>query len=155
MTGGTAKAKTTSQPGEETSVAPVDAASFEYVDSPTLAKLQGTWSAVKIVQDGQELPSFMCASGLRTATKNELKVTVAGQVVIHALMRLDESRDPVHIDYYHIAGPVKGIVQLGIMKWSGSDLCSYMSQPGAARPADFTCSPGSGHTFSQWRPAKK
>jgi uncharacterized protein (TIGR03067 family) len=130
-------------------------ADFAYTETPTLLKLQGEWTAVKIVQDGQELPAAMCAAGRRTAKQNELKITMAGQVMLHALVRIDENFDPMRVDYCHITGPVKGILQLGIMRWSGAEVCSCMAPPGAPRPTDFTCPPGSGHTLSQWRPAKR
>jgi uncharacterized protein (TIGR03067 family) len=145
VTGGTA------QPQSKPAVETISPADFLYVDSPTLARLQGDWSAVKIVQDGQELPAAMCAAGRRTAKKNELKVTMAGQVMLHALVRIDEKADPMHVDYCHLTGPAKGVVQLGIMKWLGAEMCSCMAPPGAPRPTDFTCPPGSGHTLSQWR----
>jgi uncharacterized protein (TIGR03067 family) len=93
-------------------------------------------------------------AGRRSAAKNELKVTMAGQVMLHALVRIDETTDPMQVDYCHLAGPVKGGVQLGIMKWVGGEICSCMAQPGAPRPGDFSCPAGSGHTLSQWRLAK-
>jgi len=146
--GGTAQ----SQSKSAETASPAD---FTYVESPALAKLQGEWSAVKIVQDGQELPAAMCAAGRRTADKNELKVTVAGQTMLHALLRIDEKEEPMHVDYCHLAGPVKGAVQLGIMKWLGAEMYSCMAPPGAPRPTDFTCPRGSGHTLSQWRLVKQ
>ena len=141
----------TATPRSKSIVETASPAEFTYVESPTLARLQGEWSAVKVVQDGQDLPAAMCAAGRRTAKKNELKVTMAGQVMLHALVRIDELADPVRVDYCHLVGPVKGVVQLGIMKWLGAEMCSCMAPPGAPRPVDFTCPAGSGHTLSQWR----
>jgi hypothetical protein len=62
----------------------VDSAAFEFVDSPTLARLQGQWVAVKTVRDGKDLPPAMLATGLRVATKNEVRISFAGQLIAHA-----------------------------------------------------------------------
>src|SRR5262249_34001739 len=67
VTGGTQTAANPSPP-------PEDSADFDFVESPTLTRLQGEWSAVKIVRDGQELPRMMLGTGLRSATKNEIKI---------------------------------------------------------------------------------
>ncbi len=147
VTGGTAAVRPPSPP-------PQSSAGFEFVESPTLTRLQGQWKPVKIVRDGQELPSLMLFAGLRTATKNELKITFAGQTMIHALVRLDESTDPRHVDYYNVDGECKDLIQHGLMEWSGDEACFCMAAPGHPRPGDFTCPSGSLRTFSQWRRKK-
>ena len=127
---------------------------FEFVECPTLARLQGEWAAVAIVRDGQELPQMMLRTGLRLATKNEIKISFGGQTMINALVRLDECTDPMHVDYYNVDGACKGATQLGLLKWIGDEACFCMAAPGHPRPTDFTCSSGSGRTFSQWRPKR-
>ena len=97
----------------------------------------------------------MTATGRRSAANNELKVTFGGQVMIHALVRIDESADPIQIDYHNLAKPVKGTLQLGIMRWIDEEACFCMGAPDQPRPTDFTCRAGSGQTLSQWRPARK
>jgi uncharacterized protein (TIGR03067 family) len=147
VTGGTAPA----------SVPPpsaADATGFDYVESPLLTQLQGNWSAVKLVRDGQALPKLMLFAGRRTAVKNEVKISFAGQTMIDARIRLDPTTDPVHIDYHNVGGLASGTIQLGIMKWEGDIACFCMGAPGQPRPADFTSEPGSGRTLSQWRKKK-
>jgi uncharacterized protein (TIGR03067 family) len=107
---------------------------------------------MRIVRDGQELPPAMLATGLRSATQNQVKVTFAGQLMVHALVRIDEGTDPIHIDYYNLGASVKGTLQHGIMKWVGDDACFNMADPAQPRPNDFTCRAGSGRTLSHWRP---
>ena len=126
-------------------------AEFSYVESPVLSRLQGTWTAVKIIRDGQELPAMMLRTGLRAATKNEIKISFGGQTMIHALVRLDERTNPVQVDYLNIGGAYNGTVQHGILKWEGEVPCFCMAAPGQPRPQDFACAPGDGRTFSQWR----
>src|SRR6202007_1178764 len=92
VTGGSQSARPQSPPTQ-------DCSGFDYVESPTLAKLQGQWTPTKIVLDGQELPKMMLGTGLRSAQANEVKISFGGQTMIHALVRLDESADPIHVDY--------------------------------------------------------
>jgi uncharacterized protein (TIGR03067 family) len=145
VTGGT-------PPVSEPLASPATTTGFDFMTSPTLTGLQGEWSAVKIVLDGRELPKAMLATGLRSATQHEVKITFAGQLMIHAQVRIDEGADPIHIDYCNLSGPAKGTVQHGIMKWAGDDAWFNMAAAGRPRPDDFNCPAGSGRTLSQWRP---
>jgi uncharacterized protein (TIGR03067 family) len=124
---------------------------FEHVPSPTLTKLQGEWGAVKINRDGQPLPKMMLWTARRSMSRNEVKISVGGQTIIHALVKIDEGAIPTQIDYCSMAAPCQGAIQLGLFKWDGDEACFCMGAPGGPRPADFTAPAGSGRTFSQWR----
>lgn len=130
-------------------------ADFEYVPSAMLERLAGEWSAVSLVRDGQALPAAMCKSGRRVAEKNEIRISFGGQIVIHALVRIDESVDPIRVDYYNLAGPTPGAMQHGIMRWEGAEPCFCMAAPGQPRPEEFAAPAGSGRTLSQWRLDRK
>lgn len=132
----------------------VDRNDFKPVASALLARLQGEWTAEKLVSSGQEIPSAMYSTGRRSVKDNEIKITFGGQMMIHALIRLDVGATPVEIDYLLLAGANKDLVQLGIMQWSGDVACFCMASPGQPRPADFECPPGSGRTLSHWRQIK-
>ncbi len=127
---------------------------FAFMPSPTLTKLQGEWGAVTINRDGQELPKMLLWTARRSASGNEVKITVGGQTIIHALVRINESMEPMQVDYYSIAAACPGAIQLGLFKWDGDEACFCMGAPGGPRPDDFSASAGSGRTFSQWRPKK-
>ena len=144
VTGGTASATPQLSPA-------LDCTGFEFVECPTLLRLQGQWTAVKIVRDGQSLPPMMLRTGIRVATKNEIRISFGGQIMIHALVRLDENTDPMHVDYYNTGGACKGTIQYGLLKWIGDEACFCMAAPGQPRPGDFTCPAASGRTFSQWQ----
>lgn len=138
------------------SPAPVeDKSAFTLRPSETLTRLQGEWSAERVVRDGQEMMWIMRKTGNRSAAGNEVKITFMGQLIIHALVRIDESASPVAIDYYNLAGPATDRVTLGIMEWQGDNACFCMAPPGQPRPADFECPPASGRTLSVWKPRKK
>ncbi len=147
VTGGTPPA-TAAKP----SSASADA--FAFVPSPTLTKLQGEWGAVRINRDGQQLPKMLLWTARRSASGNEVKITLGGQTIIHALVKINESTEPVQVDYWSIASACPGAIQLGLFKWDGGEACFCMGAPGGPRPDDFSASAGSGRTFSQWRPKK-
>jgi uncharacterized protein (TIGR03067 family) len=141
-------------PPQQAPIAMHDGSGFEYIASSTLTRLQGEWVAQKVVRDGQELPTMLSSTGRRSAKDNEVKVMFGGQVMIHALVRVDEQTNPMQIDYYNLAGPCKGSIQQGIMQWEDQVACFCMAALGQPRPTDFACPAGSGQTLSQWRPKK-
>jgi len=141
-------------PAPRPSPSPQDSAGFEFVESPTLTKLQGQWKPAKVVLNGQELPKMMLWTGNRSAEKNEITVIFGGQTMIHALVRLDESTDPMHVDYYNLDGACQGTIQHGLLQWIGDEVCFCMAATGHPRPGDFTCPAGSERTLSQWRRKK-
>lgn len=147
VTGGT-------PPAEQPKSPVADAADFAYVKGPTLARLQGDCAAVQVILDGKELPAAMVATGVRSGKGNEVRVTFGGQTMVQALVRVDESVDPVHIDYLIQRGPAAGQVQQGILKWAGDEVCIVMAGPGRPRPAEFASPAGSGITLSRWRPKR-
>jgi uncharacterized protein (TIGR03067 family) len=144
VTGGSLAA-TTLAPAAQTK------AGFDHAPSPLLRKLQGEWTPVEIVSDGGALPPTMLGMGYRLATKNEIRVVFGGRTMIHALVKLDPSTDPVAVDYYNLDGPIEGTIQHGIMRWVDGDVCFCMAPAGQPRPTDFTSSAGSGRTYSRWR----
>lgn len=128
----------------------MDPDSFRHVPSETLEKLQGKWSAVQIVREGHNLPGFMLKTAKRVASDNEIKITLGGITVIHALVRIDESQSPIHVDYGNIGGAAKGTVQLGIMEWRNDEAWFCMASPGHPRPTSFE-HPSNNVTLSVWK----
>jgi uncharacterized protein (TIGR03067 family) len=140
------------QAGEhESSSIEAEPTAFAHEPSETLGRLQGEWAAEKIFRDGQELPAFMLKTARRVAKENEVTVTVGGAVVVQALVRIDESATPIHIDYFGMAGSAKGAIQRGIMEWRGDTAWFCMGAPGDERPRAFECPAGSGTTLSAWK----
>jgi len=129
-------------------------AAFGYTPSETLTRLQGEWSTQELKRDGMKMPAAAMKTGRRVARENDIKIYFGGQLMIHALVRLNEATQPIEIDYFNLAGMSKGAVQLGIMEWRGEEVCFCMAAPGQPRPTDFTCDAGSGRTQSQWRPKR-
>lgn len=150
VTGGTRP-----RPAPETCGAPPAAsrADFGFMPSETLARLQGEWIATGMVHDGRALPAAMLRGARRVAKDNELRVTVGGQLMVHALTRIDATTVPIHVDYLHLGGAGQGRSQLGIIEWrDGGEIAVCMAPVGGQRPTDFTAPPGSGRMLTMWRP---
>jgi uncharacterized protein (TIGR03067 family) len=146
VTGGTRQPKRTSS---ETAAPPVDSTGFDATMTPLLQRLQGEWSAVSLIRDGEETKKEWLPYGSRVTAGNEMKVIFGGQVMAHARIRFDESVTPVAVDALNLAGSQKGKVSLGIMDWVGDDVRFVTAVPGQPRPTTFTA--GKGLTLSQWR----
>lgn len=146
VTGGEVSAATSASLGGS-----VDPSAFAMMPSVTLERLQGEWGATRLTIDGKDMPAMILKTARRVARDNTLKVTVGGQVVVDALVRIDERTTPMNVDYLCAGGAGKGAVQLGIMAWRGDEILVAMGRPGGERPGDFECPAGSGRTVSQWK----
>jgi len=62
---------------------------------------------------------MMLRTGRRSTVKNEVRITFGGQTIIHALMKFDETQQPVAVDYLHLGEMTKGVIQHGILQWQG------------------------------------
>ena len=142
-------ATSTPAPKMEKSVV-ASAAAFDVPMTPLLRRLEGEWSAVQLIRDGEEMRADWLPFGSRTMTGNEMKVVFGGQVMAHAKVRVDERAMPMAIDYFNLAGGGKGKISLGIMDWIGDDVRFLIAVPGQQRPTNFAA-PGKGQTLTRWR----
>ena len=140
----------TPQPSPFASVPREDPASFDGPMTPMLRALEGEWTPVELIRDGQPLPAHFLSLGSRTSTGNEVRVVFGGQAVVHAKVRVDDGVMPIAIDYLQLDGPQAGIVSRGILEWIGEEVRILMPAPGEPRPADFSAVPPGG-TLSRWR----
>jgi uncharacterized protein (TIGR03067 family) len=151
VTGGTRSSK--SNPNKTNAAAPVvDEPTFNVMND-TIRRLQGEWTPLELVQNGEAMRSDWLAFGQRIGTGTETKVVFGGQTMVHAKVRVDEGSRPMSIDYLYLAGRGKGQVSLGLLDWDGDEARFVMATPGEPRPADFTCATGSQRTLSRWRRA--
>jgi uncharacterized protein (TIGR03067 family) len=128
----------------------VDEAAFGMTMTPLLKQLQGEWTPVTLTTNGQPLAEAMLLFGSRTVTGNETKVIFGGQVMVHAKVRIDESRTPIGIDYLNV-GPGAKNVTLGIIDFDGDVVRFCMAPAGGSRPAEFSSEKGSGRILSEWK----
>jgi uncharacterized protein (TIGR03067 family) len=116
--------------------------------------LQGTWLMVSGAASGYSLPPEYVKSMRRVFTGAEVSVTMGQQLFFKATVLLDPAHSPKTIDYHMTGGPTAGAVQLGIYLIAGDTVRFCFAAPNAARPADFTTTPGDGRTLSTWVRAK-
>lgn len=128
----------------------IDPDAFGPRSSPVLQRLEGEWSAVRLVAKGEEMRADWLPHGLRTARGNEVKVVFGGRVMVHARVRIDDSATPIAIDYFHLEGGSQGNVSLGILEWIGEEVVFLMAAPGQPRPTSFSA-PSATDTLSQWK----
>jgi uncharacterized protein (TIGR03067 family) len=124
---------------------------FETTVTPTLQKLMGEWAPLELVTSGKPLETAYLPYGFRSHSGVETKVVFGGQTMVHAKVRFNEAAEPIEVDYLHLAGKGKGSISLGLFRWDGEDAVYCMGAPGAPRPSDFSCGPGSGRIFSRWK----
>jgi uncharacterized protein (TIGR03067 family) len=117
--------------------------------------LQGAWSMVSGVADGQPMPASMLKQMKRVCQGDETTTTMAGQIYIKAKFTIDPSKKPKTIDYQMTDGFTKGKTQLGIYEVDGETFKVCFASPGAERPTDFTSKPGEGRTLSVWTRDKR
>jgi uncharacterized protein (TIGR03067 family) len=120
-----------------------------------ITQLEGEWSMVSGIADGQPMPEQMVKTMRRVAKDGMTTVTTDDQIFMKAKFTIDPAKKPKTIDYQMTDGPTKGKTQLGIYQIEGDTVKFCFAKPDQARPTDFTSKPGSGWTSSVWKREKK
>jgi uncharacterized protein (TIGR03067 family) len=120
-----------------------------------LSGLEGEWSMVSGVANGQAMPKQMVQSGRRVAKDGETTITMGGRLYFKAKFSIDPSQKPKAMDYNMTEGPTKGKTHLGIYELDGDTVRFCFAAPGRDRPTDFTAKSGSQRTLSVWKRDKK
>ena len=128
-----------------------DSANFEATLTPCMARLQGEWLPLDLVNSGAPLQPSYLAYGSRIQAGVETKVVFGGQTMVHAKVRFNEGTLPIEVDYLNLAGKAKGSISLGLFLWDGDEAIFCIGAPGKPRPSDFGCEKGNGRTFSRWK----
>jgi uncharacterized protein (TIGR03067 family) len=139
---------------QATAPAPLPMVASEQFDASitaTLQKLQGEWLPLALITSGKPLEASYLPFGSRTHSGSETKVVFGGQTMVHAKVRFNETATSIEVEYLNLAGKGKGSLSLGLFRWDGEEAVYCMGAPGAPRPSDFSCEPGSGRTFSRWK----
>ncbi len=120
---------------------------------PDLAKLQGTWSTVSLINNGKTLTAEKPAENLPPKpgpvttlayAGDRWLVKVNGQTVATGVIRLDSGKSPKEIDILDESGTNNEKSQLGIYQLDG-DIYRYCLAPaGKPRPKEFASPEGSG-----------
>lgn len=141
----------TPQPPNSAPAVAANAGEFDLPLTPTLQRLQGEWTPLELITSGTPLQEAYLPFGSRSHSGVETKVVFGGQTMMHAKVRVNESSTPQQVDYLNLGGRSKGSISLGLCRWEGDEVIFCMGAPGAPRPGDFTCAPGSGRILSRWK----
>jgi uncharacterized protein (TIGR03067 family) len=147
VTGGTAQ----SHASAPAPAAPIDEGAFAMAITPLLEALQGTWRATALVRDGKAMPAEWLAFGTRVTAGNDVRVVFGGQTMLHARMRLDDTQQPVAVDYLNLSGAHARKISLGIMDWHNGEARFLIAAPGQDRPRNFDEPIDKASTLSIWR----
>lgn len=121
--------------------------------SEALRAIEGEWTLVFAVRDGQPLGADFVATGRRTLRDGVTTVRFRNQVFMQGTTRIDTTCSPHAIDYVLTGPPGRGKRQLGVWELDGEQLRICVAPPGRERPADFTTRLGDDRTLTVWRRA--
>jgi uncharacterized protein (TIGR03067 family) len=116
-------------------------------NAPPVSELDGEWFMVSCMQDGKPIDASFLKSARRVFRGNGTTLFAGRQVFMKSRFTVDASKTPHAIDYHDLR-------QHGIYQVTGGTLHTAVAGVGAARPADFSATPGDGRTVSQWKREK-
>jgi uncharacterized protein (TIGR03067 family) len=123
--------------------------------TPTPApELEGEWSMLSCIQNGERLPKAWTKYGKRMAAGDRITVSMNGQVMLKVRFTVDRTKQPNAIDYIIAVGPSAGQRQYGIYTLEGETLTTSIASLGSPRPKDFTATAGDGRLVTSWRRVK-
>ena len=114
-----------------------------------LEQLQGTWRAVSIKQDGQNLALERAIANLEVEIKGDERTVRAGDTIqSRAVFRMEPTASPKTVDVTITDGTLAGKTLLGIYELDGDKYRICLAQVGEPRPQALGSKPGSGHTLT-------
>jgi uncharacterized protein (TIGR03067 family) len=121
------------------------AAADEKAEKDELARFDGVWKGVSVVEDGKEMPKAE-AEAVRLTVAGEKYTLKVGDQEIEGTHKLDPTTKPKRIDAVRTKGPQKGEKMVGIYELDGDTFRVCFAAAGKAdRPTEFKSAAGSGH----------
>jgi uncharacterized protein (TIGR03067 family) len=118
-------------------------------------RLQGTWVAVCMVQNGRPLPEDAYADGLLTVSGDTFTYKKGSTLVSQGVRRLDPAQKPRAFDDTHTDGRFKGNTYHGIYKIVDDDTFQTCNGSlGQDRPTEFRSRRGSRHLWIVYKRVK-
>jgi uncharacterized protein (TIGR03067 family) len=117
-----------------------------------LAKLQGTWLTVSLVNDGKALVDDKTPPKPGPVTKlvcdgNKWFIKVGDKTVASGVFKIDSTKTPKEIDIFDETGVKNDRTKLGIFEIDGDTYKYSLAPAGKPRPTAFISKPGSGHSL--------
>jgi len=119
-----------------------------------IARLEGEWSLVSGLRDGQALPHDFVKTGRRLVTGNQTTVLFGTQVYLKAAFALGIASNPKTIDYIVTAGDGRGEIQLGVYALDGDTVTYCLAAAGQPRPTGLQLPAGTGGVVTVWKRKK-
>jgi len=116
--------------------------------------IEGVWSCVEAVNNGNKLPAEKAAQLKLTLTDKQFKTQLGEQVLFDSTYTLDASKTPVEIEMLGNEGDLKGKPALGIIELKGGTLTLCYVMPGGKRPKGFESQPGLMAVLTVWKKAE-
>lgn len=107
-------------------------------------KLQGTWSVIKAVHNGEAAPDEKIQQ-VKVAFKDDKFTLNEGGQDHEVTFKLDPTKKPRTMDAVPADGKFKGKTLQGIYALEGDELKLCLAQPGKERPTKFESTANSGH----------
>jgi uncharacterized protein (TIGR03067 family) len=124
-----------------------------------LARLQGTWLTVSLVNDGKTLVAENEPPKPGPVTKlayegNRWKVIVGDKVVATGVVKIDSTRLPKEIDLLDESGTRNERTKLGVYELDGDTYRYCLAPAGKPRPTELASPAGSGTSLGVSRREK-
>jgi uncharacterized protein (TIGR03067 family) len=129
--------------------APADA------NAADLAKMQGDWMAVSVIDNGTKVADDEAQTLFRTVSGNKYSLFRFSKPLTQGTFKIDATKRPKTIDATPTGskGPAKAV--LGIYEFDGATLKICSARHGKPRPTDFDPKRGSGDSRVVWEREKK
>jgi uncharacterized protein (TIGR03067 family) len=111
-----------------------------------LELIQGSWRSIAMVVDGRKIPASAIEHRRIIIIDDKYVVVDGNRTLRRGTLRIDATKTPKHIDALPADGPNVGKIDQGIYELATDLLHLCWAPPGAPRPMDFKCEPGS----KQW-----
>jgi len=111
-----------------------------------LRRLEGTWTFKSLEVDAQPVPAAMLTSSLMLIDGDRFRME-SPEANYEGIFIIDIEQEPPRIDIDFTEGPEAGNRCEGIFQLDGDQLTFCLGLAGAARPAHFATSQGSGHAL--------
>lgn len=109
-------------------------------------KLQGTWSIVELVADGEQAPVEITNTIKLVFKDDSLTFTPGEPGYTNYTYKLDTTTKPANFDMIHADGESKSAVKKGIYSWDG-DRFKICFGNGDERPKEFSAKSDSGRAL--------
>ena len=111
---------------------------------------EGEWRFLSLEVDGGAMPAPMSAQSRLLVDGDRFRME-SPEATYEGIFTIDVDAEPASIDIEFVEGPEAGQWSYGIYQIDGDDLVLCIGLVGAARPARFATTRGSGHALERLR----